>query len=90
MTKATDIAFLIIIIPVLIADIIVFTKCQTYKTCTSLLISVCLGLDLVLRVGQLSLRIQNDHPEEFTPQTFIMFHDFTQYLVTIVGIALLS
>jgi predicted Kef-type K+ transport protein len=41
---------------VLTADICVFYKCRTYKTKTSLLISVSLFADLALRVAELCVQ----------------------------------
>lgn len=51
MNTGLSISFIVIVCVVLIADFKVFIWCQTYKTPTSLLISVCLSFDLICRLG---------------------------------------
>lgn len=85
MVSIAEIVFIIVVCAVLLTDFIVFTQAKTYKSWTSLLISVCLGLDLTLRLIQLSVRTA---PETTDP--LIFFHDCTQYLIDIIALTLLA
>lgn len=50
---AADIVLVVILFLIAGADIAVFIKCQTFKAATSLFISICLFLDLLLRLAEL-------------------------------------
>lgn len=94
MSEAADVSFLVIVLLVLAADLTVFYKKKTAKTSQTLFISVCLALDICARVTQLSIRIgriaHNKSPLSYKDDSILAFHDFTQFLITLVCITLLS
>jgi hypothetical protein len=54
-----DIILTIILVLVAILDIAVFLKCSTYKAPTSLFISLCLMIDLILRISELIINAKD-------------------------------
>ena len=78
---AVGASVLAIVIAVLVADCTVFVLCKLYKAGSSLLISACMSLFLVLRVMQLSRRIHNRDTDPTAKDWQQVFRDFTGYLV---------
>lgn len=77
MVLAPDIVCLCIISIILIADVLVFIKCETYKTGTSILISVCLFSDLSARFIQLCVRDNRNKQQVMLSNYQEYFHDLT-------------
>ena len=85
---AVAVTLIALLSAVLLADIVVFVRCQTFKTFTSALISVCLCFDLLSRIAQcVIVQIPSKHSQD-TKDSQEAFRDSTQYLVSIVAIAL--
>ena len=57
--SAVDISLVVILILIALIDSIVFVKCSTYKAPTSLLISLCLFIDLVVRIAELLINSED-------------------------------
>ena len=49
--------FIALVCLIFVVDIIVFLKCETYKQGTSFMISVCLAMDLLCRLAQLTVKL---------------------------------
>jgi hypothetical protein len=74
---------------VLITDIVVFVYQKTYKAWTSLLVSICLGLDLIVRLIQLSVRFSPKHFfDQANEQNFC--HDFADFLIIVIFMCLFA
>jgi hypothetical protein len=89
--SAADISLVVILVLIAFADVAVFVKCQTFKAPTSLFISVCLFVDLILRIVELLVDQHNlakNNPKNL--KLFELEHDFTQFLFCSVALALMT
>ena len=57
MSEAVPAVVIVLLTALLFSDIVVFVKCQTFKTSQSALISVCLALDLLTRISQFTIKL---------------------------------
>ena len=57
--EIADASFTLVIVMVLVTDFFVFTKYKTYKNLPSFIISLCLCLDLLVRLIELMIRLLN-------------------------------
>lgn len=51
MDEVVQSIFIVIVSIILVTDFIIFARCKTYLTLSSLLISVCLAVDLIARIS---------------------------------------
>lgn len=88
--QGTEIFFISLVCIVLVTDIVVFVYQKTYKAWTSLLVSVCLTLDLILRLIQLSMRVATKQGfyDQVSEQNFC--HDFAEFLITVICLCLFA
>ena len=76
--NAADITLVVILILIAILDIAVFVKCSTFKAPTSLFISLCLFIDLLLRIIELLINSNDENLQSFrNKKLFDLEHDFT-------------
>jgi hypothetical protein len=76
--SAADITLVVILILIAFLDIAVFVKCSTFKAPTSLFISLCLFIDLLLRIVELLINSKDVTLKSRKNQKlFDLEHDFT-------------
>ena len=88
--RSTEIFFISLVCIVLVTDSVVFVYQKTYKAWTSLLVSICLGLDMILRLIQLSVRFSSYRSffDQVSLQNF--FHDFAEFLILVIFVCLFA
>ena len=76
--SAADITLVVILILIAFLDIAVFVECSTFKAPTSLFISLCLFIDLLLRIIELLINSKDVTLQSRKDQKlFDLEHDFT-------------